>query len=53
MYIYVCICMYIYLSHFALHLKVIQHCKLTIIQLKKKTVNKNSHDFSSLYKKTL
>ena len=29
----VCICIYIYinLSHFAVHLKVTQHCKLTIL----------------------
>ena len=30
-YIYV----YVYLNHFVVHLKVIQHCKSTILQLKK------------------
>ena len=42
-YIYVCVCVYIYiyiyiyiyLNHFTVHLKLIQHCKLTIVQLKK------------------
>ena len=26
------------MNHFAVHLKLIQHCKLTILQLKKKTI---------------
>ena len=35
-YIYVCLYIYIYLNHFAVHLKLTQHCKSTILQLKKK-----------------
>ena len=35
MYIYVCIYVYIYKSHFAIYLKLMPHCKLTIFQLKK------------------
>ena len=41
LHIFVCVCVYIYiyiyiyLNHFTVHLKLIQHCKLTIVQLKK------------------
>ena len=31
----VCVCVHIYLNHFALQQKQIQHCKSTILQLKK------------------
>ena len=31
---YIYICMYVYWNHFTVHLKQIQHCKLTILQLK-------------------
>ena len=34
--IYVCIYMYIYLNHFAVHLKLTEHCKSATLQLKKK-----------------
>ena len=33
--IYIYIYMYIYLNHFDVHLKLTQHCKSTILQLKK------------------
>ena len=32
--------MNIYLNHFAVHLKLMQHCKSTILQLKKKNKKK-------------
>ena len=32
------ICMCVYLNHFAVHLKLTQHCKPTILQFFKKTV---------------
>ena len=31
-YIYVCVCVCIYNNHFAVYLKLIQHCILTILQ---------------------
>ena len=31
----VCVCVCIYLDHFAVHLKLAQHCKLTVLQFKK------------------
>ena len=31
----VCVCIYIYLNHFAVHLKLTQHCKSTVLQFKK------------------
>ena len=34
--IYVYVCVYIYVNHFAVHLKLTRHCKSTILQLKKK-----------------
>ena len=34
---YVCLCVYISLNHFAIQQKLIQHCKSIILQLKKKT----------------
>ena len=39
-YIYICIKLNIYikLNHFAVHLKLTQYCKSTILQLKKSTV---------------
>ena len=37
----VCVCIYIYIytymNHFAVHLRLTQHCKSTVLQLKKKT----------------
>ena len=33
------ICIYVYLNHFAVHQKIIQHCKSTILQFKKKFQN--------------
>ena len=35
-YMYIFIYIYMYLNHFAVHLKLTQHCKLAILQLKKK-----------------
>ena len=31
------VCIYIYLNHFALHVKLTQHCKSTILQFKKRS----------------
>ena len=36
--VYVYICVYIYLNHFAVRLKVTQHCKSTILQFFKKLI---------------
>ena len=33
---YVCLCVYVSLNHFAIQQKLTQHCKSTILQLKKK-----------------
>ena len=38
--IYTCICIYTQLNHFAVHLKLTQHCKSTILQLKKNFARK-------------
>ena len=38
---------YINLNHFAVHLELTQHCKSTIIQLKKKKERKSREDFMS------
>ena len=37
---YVCLCVYVSLNHFAIQQKLTQHCKSTILQLKKKKQNK-------------
>ena len=55
---YVCLCVYVSLNHFAIQQKLIQHCKSTILQLKKKTeqtssiqedVPPNQRTFSTAY----
>ena len=33
---YMCMYIYIWLNHFAVYLKLTQHCKLTILQLRKR-----------------
>ena len=33
MYVYIYICIFIKLNHFAVHLKLTQHCKSTILQV--------------------
>ena len=40
-YIYVWL-IYVYMNHFAVHLKLTQHCKSTILQLKKKLKNQRT-----------
>ena len=35
---------YVQLNHFAVHLKLTQHCKLTILQLEKKNFLKRKSD---------
>ena len=40
---YVCLCVYISLNHFAIQQKLIQHCKSIILQLKKKNRTSISH----------
>ena len=40
-YLYVYL-IYVYMNHFAVHLKLTQHCKSTIIQLKKKFKNQRN-----------
>ena len=44
---------YVELIHFAVHLKLTQHCKSTILQLKKKrkcTINKNNNNTKSPFR---
>ena len=43
MYKYIYIYTYIWLNHFVVHLKLSQHCKLTILQFLKILMNKNIH----------
>ena len=40
---YTHICVSVHLNHFATHQKLIQHCKPTILQLKKKSKNSKKH----------
>ena len=42
-YICVCVCVCVCMNHFAIHLKLTQHCKSTILQLKKKTHIQKRH----------
>ena len=38
---------FLYMNHFAVHLKLTQHCKSTILQLLKKSLKKSAiRDFS-------
>ena len=37
---YIYLYIHIYLNHFAVHLKLTQHCKFTILQLKKLLLKK-------------
>ena len=34
--VYVCMCVCIYIYQFSVHQKLTQHCKFTVLQLKKK-----------------
>ena len=35
------LCIYVYMSHFAVHQKLTQHCKSTILQIKKEVTGKS------------
>ena len=47
MYVYVYIYIYMKLNHFAVHQKLTQHCKSTILQLKKRSVNQETFQYLS------
>ena len=44
----VCVCVCVYLNHFAVHLKLKQHCKSTILQYKIKLKKKKSQKHYAL-----
>ena len=41
-YLYVYTKIYMFINHFAVHQKITQHCKSTILQKKKKTVRRTT-----------